>query len=714
MSSSDKVSQAAAPAAGDTPGAQRAAVFRRLKECAGARFVDAIHARSFSLNVLQMNGLELLEAMRRVKDPDEGLSLMSQANRDAGQQAHREISRHIHNFAAAAKSLVDHTNVFIDQNYKNTAVASDYYEQIKQTVAISGPVKFVHDLRNYMVHRSLPPTEMFMELRQDPERPQHGLQVISGLRIRTESLLDWDGWTGPAKRWLRAAGDHVEIDRVVQAYLDEVNSLQGWLDARLQAHHAADLAELADLQRQFARYEAPINASAEISPSPDPASFSFPAALATSLDQSASLLRSRVEPLTFAAQPSETFQGGREPAATLTDTDFVGEPVFHGTDAAGRAVVSFISNRSGVFGLPESDFEQVRALADMAFQASWARDKLSRAFVEEQFLTWARAHHLASEAQPFSLALADAAKAAVKEVEVWAPIDHLEVEAPFEFGPVRIAPITAGVIDGFRGECGPPPPGQQDQVERLFSDLRSEIQGYAAVVVKLEVEKGAAVERGLALAQDVVDLLRVFAPRAAYALTLSAVGLMGSVHVPRSKVIVHGNGTLSINGALLTRDVARWRLSQAEAETLLSGPMGAAAGLVHPEGLSPFANTVRASLVMYSRGLASPDPISRLGYALSCAERLLLRHEMEPRQARVADRLAQIMRSALAPEDTAKWVRAAYRLRDRPRALQLSGPEETALIQTVAIVHDLLTTALLNLRGFWAPASFIDAVDQLR
>lgn len=142
--------------------------------------------------------------------------------------------------------------------------------------------------------------------------------------------------------------------------------------------------------------------------------------------------------------------------------------------------------------------------------------------------------------------------------------------------------------------------------------------------------------------------------------------------------------------------------------------MGAAAGLVHPEGLSPFAKTVRASLVMYSRGLASPDPISRLGYALSCAERLLLRHEMEPRQARVADRLAQIMRSALAPEDTAKWVRAAYRLRDRPRALQLSGPEETALIQTVAIVHDLLTTALLNLRGFWEPASFIDAVDQRR
>ncbi len=60
---------------------------------------------------------------------------MSESNREAGNQAHREINRFVHNFAAGAMTLVEHTRVLIKQNYLDTIMQEDYTERVKTVLA---------------------------------------------------------------------------------------------------------------------------------------------------------------------------------------------------------------------------------------------------------------------------------------------------------------------------------------------------------------------------------------------------------------------------------------------------------------------------------------------------------------------------------------------------------------------------------------------------
>jgi len=62
-------------------------LLRQITESAGQGYLNRTHQRSFSLNVFQMNAVELVEAAQRVRDPDQGMALMMENNRDAGRQA---------------------------------------------------------------------------------------------------------------------------------------------------------------------------------------------------------------------------------------------------------------------------------------------------------------------------------------------------------------------------------------------------------------------------------------------------------------------------------------------------------------------------------------------------------------------------------------------------------------------------------------------------
>jgi hypothetical protein len=65
--------------------------------------------------------------------------------------------------------------------------------------------------------------------------------------------LEWDGWTAPAKAYIGAAGDHLDIHTFVEDYLERVLRFHKWLDTALQQFHAADLAQLKAMQDAYAR-----------------------------------------------------------------------------------------------------------------------------------------------------------------------------------------------------------------------------------------------------------------------------------------------------------------------------------------------------------------------------------------------------------------------------------------------------------------------------
>lgn len=703
MSESEKPQKAASPDG-------RAEAYRAVRESAGLAFVNRAHARSFSLNILQMNALDLLEALRRVQDPETGLRLMGQTHREAGTQAHRELSRHIHNFPASAHSLVDHTRVFLNAYYKGSEAQAQFGLAVSATIERTPAIKFVHDLRNYMLHRALPDTQMFFEMRQDPDHPETGLQTFSGIRISTASLLEWDGWTAGSRRYLSGTGEYVEIDALVDTYMTAVNALQAGLDQALQDHHAQDLMELSRLEAKLNRFDVPPSEK-EVGLEPPLSNVpvqGLSATVTARVDRLAEELLASMEQMKLTVLTSTGFTGLR-PVPVLTGENIVGDPVMRREDATGRLVVIF-DWKDGSWGLTQADYARVYDLVDLVRSEEWGRTRLGAGFVEEHFQGWARGRRRHETELSFSERLGTAASEAVRPFEVWAPIAHLEIETAFSFGPAEIRPITQAFLDGLRARLPEPEAKAKAAIDDYFRRLEVELLGYAAVVVSVTADHDFATEQGLAVARDAINLLRIYSPGAAHAHQLCPSALRGSDFVPKYEVLTVGKDSFYGREGLVSPDTVYWRLSKEYLNELRAHNLDRAGALVDPRSLSPFQASVRAALLLHSAGLASADPQVRLRASLDALEQVLLRHEMEPKASRVADRTGRLLFDTASPLDTGKLMRSAYRIRDALPSSR-SHQDERLLADVVWYAHLALMTVLGNSDRFVSVPDFLDAIE---
>lgn len=690
---------------------RRAAAYRAVMESAGLAFMNRAHARSFSLNILQMNGLELLEALRRVQDPQTGMRLMGETHREAGTQAHRELSRHIHNFATSANSLVDHTRVFLNEYYRDSKVQIRFGKAVTEAITRTPAIKFVHDLRHYMVHRALPDTQMFLEMRQDPTNPVAGLQTFSGIRINTASLLEYDRWTADSKRYLHDVGEYVEIDALVDAYLAAVNALQYGLGCDLEAHHAEDLAELSRLQGKLHRLDAetPAMPSRPGEAAASELGSGLSASTSGRIDALAQELVGTIEQMTLTVLTSTGFTGSR-PTPVITGEDIVGDPVMRREDASGRPVVVF-DWKGGSWGMTQASYRRVHDLADLVRSEDWGRTGLGPKFIEEQFLNWARQKRRKETDESFSEALKSAADTAVKPFEVWAPIAHLEVETAFDFGPVQIRPINRAFLDELRAALPElVEESAKSAVDDYFKRLERKVLGFAAVVVSVSADHDYASEQGLEIARDAVNLLRIYSPGAPFAESLCPTALLGADYVPKYEVLTRSGSDFYSQEGLIRQESAYWRISKPYLAELHKNHLDRVGALIDPRALTPFETSIRGALLLHSAGLASAEPHVRLRAGLDALEQVLLRHEMEPKAARVADRAGRILFDVANPMETGQRIRAAYRLRDAAPA-PLSFQDDRLLGAVAWDVQMALMTVIGNSDRFLSVSDFLTAIE---
>lgn len=231
-------------------------------------------------------------------------------------------------------------------------------------------------------------------------------------------------------------------------------------------------------------------------------------------------------------------------------------------------------------------------------------------------------------------------------------------------------------------------------------------------MLTVEAEPVVAEERALVMARDAVSLLRFFSPAAPYAEALCPVAVAGLDLVPSSKVMTVSERRFSCS-ASIARNVSFWRLSSADISDLEQRGLPQAANLLDPNHLNEFAMEIRSSLITFSNGCTLADLIERLGYVLSSLEGVLLRHEVEPVQASVAERLALLVSANQADRaHVAQLVRRAYYLRKRRWTQAPSPREQQVIAELVFHAHAALRTALLNAAAFETKAEFLSALLQ--
>lgn len=221
-------------------------IFKKIHASAGMQFLGRKKLRTFTLNVFVMNKIELQHDLALVENPEIGLQLMSQEYRDAGHQAHREINRRFHNFLASAKTLIDHTRAFMNDDYRGTSIEQKYKQRVTVDLATDEICRFMQDLRNYTLHRNLPIS--FMSLTYTKENG-----ISSGVHISREELTEWSGWSAPARAFLSRSEEEINVSTIVEDYSSKIEAFHSWLDSALEDYHSADLDELRLLENEHER-----------------------------------------------------------------------------------------------------------------------------------------------------------------------------------------------------------------------------------------------------------------------------------------------------------------------------------------------------------------------------------------------------------------------------------------------------------------------------
>lgn len=204
------------------------AIQRELEALPEFARLQTIRQFSVSLSVFRGNA----EAFR-AHLASANMELWSVENRGGLEAFCLEVARHLHNFVAAAFSLVDHSRRFYNKNYKEAGTFTDYEEAVKSRFVEDPVCQFVQGLRNYFIHKEVPAVTATVQIDSGPPR--------QSFWISKSAILDGFGWKASAKEFMANLGEEIDLGDVSAQYEQKIVDFYDWVFGRLEEIHADDL-----------------------------------------------------------------------------------------------------------------------------------------------------------------------------------------------------------------------------------------------------------------------------------------------------------------------------------------------------------------------------------------------------------------------------------------------------------------------------------------
>ena len=126
----------------------------------------------------------------------------------------------LHNFIASAATLGDHTRRVAKRRVGGDAWEK-YQGEVDRVFADAPRSRFVKDLRNYMLHRTLPlAAGSFSYVKDGP--------VSHAIILHVPSMLDWNGWKPLARNYLDSIGEELDLHACLAAYWEDTHRFHKW------------------------------------------------------------------------------------------------------------------------------------------------------------------------------------------------------------------------------------------------------------------------------------------------------------------------------------------------------------------------------------------------------------------------------------------------------------------------------------------------------
>lgn len=437
---------------------------------------------------------------------------------------------------------------------------------------------------------------------------------------------------------------------------------------------------------------------------------------AASIDADGEALLRVAETGSLRRQSSSEFKSRQTAAETITDADIVGEPLLTSADITGRTTSRYFPRDGKLVALRGEGYAALRRLVEKVRNARPFKEGLSEEFVEVEIFKWWRARLRHETDKSLSAQLLETCAAAVKRHKILVPLANIEIERAFVLGEVLVTPIGTALFDASETQSLARFPERADDIRASSQQLRRDFAHLTGVCADVIGEHDYAQARAMAVATDIADVLRFMSPAAISWDIVFACMPVGMEHEPaRTTFDVTGGELRLISSGMISRAPFRWRVSAAELDGHMNDGFRNCAVFFESRPLAGFEKRVKTAISAYSQGIATSDIRSRLIYAMSAAEHLLLRDENEPIQAAVGDRMAFMI--AKTVEDRLAVVanfKKAYALRSK-QVHHLAGvSDEETLSVFFTNMFLMLTNAMDNMPRFKEHQDFLKAIDGFR
>jgi len=156
------------------------------------------------------------------------LALETEKAQEIVQDVILEFTRLLHNFLAAAKMLVDVTRTWVKKEFEGKDFFDSYQDEITKRFINNIHAKFLGDLRNFTLHRTLPLAMPELRMQKVSE---HELKSSLGIVLLKNHLLEWDEWSDLGRMEIQMAIEEEEIDiqSILNQYFKNVTEFTQWL-----------------------------------------------------------------------------------------------------------------------------------------------------------------------------------------------------------------------------------------------------------------------------------------------------------------------------------------------------------------------------------------------------------------------------------------------------------------------------------------------------
>ena len=217
------------------------ALIEKYEACQGYGIRDEMLEFGRGFRIFTGNYHDLRKELDRAKNPQLWPSLWDEKKKYERDRFNTEIARLLLNFATAAKALVDNTRNFMNGNYTGTNFRKAYQEHIAQKFASDPLVQFIHNLRNYMLHKSFFAAEIIKI------ESEEGLMFMSYVALMPIRLRAWNEWQA-ARPYVEALDDKTSLQDVIDLYWNKVMETWKWYGVQLGQENREALVEMAKLE----------------------------------------------------------------------------------------------------------------------------------------------------------------------------------------------------------------------------------------------------------------------------------------------------------------------------------------------------------------------------------------------------------------------------------------------------------------------------------